>query len=334
MPIALHFATLMADSDNIVHTVDMPTDFHTIFSGLCYKIAPLYILIFLGFIAGKLLKVDRKSIAALLFYIVVPIVFFDFALHTKMHTSYLLLPLIFYVMSITLSITYLNISKRVWKEGARPNVIGFAAGTGNTGYFGLPVALMLFDTQTVGIYMLMNLGLSLFDYTFGAYVMARGQYTSREAVIQVSRLPMIYAFLLGLLLNYQFGIELPCELRDITDKMRSSYVVLGMMIIGLGIASVHSFNLDFKFISILLSAKFIAAPIVVMIIIWADKSSFHLFDPDIHKAMMLMSFVPPAANTVIFATIHNSHPEEAATAVLIGTFIALIYLPAAVAIFF
>lgn len=312
----------------------MTPDFHAIFTGLCYKIAPLYILIFLGFLAGKFLKVDRKSIAALLFYIIVPIVFFDFALHTKIYTSYLLLPIIFYIMSITLSLIYLNVSKQIWREGARANVIGFAAGTGNTGYFGMPVALMLFDTQTVGIYMLMNLGFSLFDYTFGAYVMARGKYTSREAIIQVSRLPMIYAFALGLFLNYHFGIELPCELRDVTDKMRSAYVVLGMMIIGLGIASVHTFSLDLKFLSMLLSAKFIAAPLVVMLIIWIDKSSFHLFDPEIHKAMLLMSFVPPAANTVIFATLHNSHPEDAATAVLIGTIIALLYLPAAVAIFF
>lgn len=312
----------------------MNDHFHTVFSGLCYKIAPLYILIILGFIAGRRLKVDRKTIANLLFYIVVPIVFFDFALQTKIHSNYLLIPFLFFFFSTVLSLTYLSISRKIWQEGALPNVLGFSAGSGNTGYFGLPVALMLFDSQTVSIYMLMNIGFSLFDYTSGAYIMARGRYTSKEAAMQVTKLPMIYAFLFGLMLNYCFGFELPYEVKELTEKMRSTYVVLGMMIIGLGMSTVHTLKFNFKFLAMMLSAKFIAAPLLMLTLIYLDKFYLNIFTPNIHQAALLMSLVPPAANTVVFATIHNAHPEEAATGIMIGTIIALVYLPAAIALFF
>lgn len=304
-----------------------------VFSELAFKILPLYLLILFGFIAGKYIRVDRKSIAGVLFYIIIPYVFFEYGMRTEIHLQHLMLPVIFFVISTILSFSYLFIAKQIWKNDARPNVIAFSAGTGNTGYFGLPVALMLFDDQTIGIYMLMNIGLSFYDYSVGAFVMARGKYSSKDALVQVSRLPMLYAFLAGLLLN-ELGYKFPDEFRTFGADMKGAYVVLGMMVIGLGLSTVRSFDLNTKFISVLLSAKFIAAPIMILLLIYSDQYYFHLFSEQTHLAMLLLAFVPPAANTVVFASIHECHPEETATAILIGTIIGMFYMPAMLSILF
>lgn len=304
-----------------------------IFTELCFKILPLYFLIFFGFIAGKFINVDRKSVAGLLFYIIIPFVFFDFALKTQIQLQHLLLPIIFFTVSTLLSFSYLFISKKIWHNDARANVIAFSAGTGNTGYFGLPVALMLFDDQTIGIYMLMNIGLSFYDYSVGAFVMARGKYSSRDALVQVSRLPMLYAFFAGILLN-QLGYKMPDEFSTFALDMKGAYVVLGMMIVGLGLSTVRGFDINLKFISILLSARFIASPLIVLILIYIDQYYLNLFALQTHLAMLLLAFVPPAANTVVFATIHGCHPEETATAILTGTLLGMFYLPAMLSILF
>jgi predicted permease len=288
---------------------------------------PLYIIVFLGFIGGKLFNVERQSIASVLFYLIIPIVFFRVALDTTLYPEYLLLPVIFFVICAILCISYLYLSMAIWKDG-RANIIAFAAGTGNTGYFGFPLALMLFDEQTVGVYMLGNIGLSIYDYTIGAYVISRGNYSRREAIHKVSRLPMIYAFVFGLILNH-FNVKLPCEFDNLSEYMKGTYIVLGMMIIGLGLSSVKKFKIEYKFLAMFLSAKFLAAPLLTLMLIKLDSVYLHIFSAHefIYKIMILLSIVPPAANTVVFATINRCYPEEAATAVLIGTILAMFYVP-------
>ncbi len=303
------------------------------FKDFLLQISPLYLLVVLGFVAGKYCKVDRKSIASLLFYTIIPVIFFEFAIKTKYKSSDLLLPFIFYGFSFIQSFSYYFLSKRIWKHDSRPNIIGFSAGTGNTGYFGLPIVLLLFDEQVVGVYMLMNIGLSIYDYTLGAYLMAKSKYTSRQALIQVSRLPMLYAFAAGLICN-NFDVQVPSFFNQLFASIRGSYIALGMMMIGLGLSTVQKFHINWKFLSVLLSARFISAPLLLLIMVYIDQNYTHLYSDQIHLAMLIIGFVPPAANTVVFATIHNCHPEDTATAVLIGTVLAMFYLPAAISLIF
>lgn len=304
-----------------------------IFSEFCLKILPLYVIIVLGFLAGKSAIIDRKSIASILFYAVIPFVYFDFANKTEFEVKHLALPFVVMTISFTLSLTFLYLSKLIWQKDARPNVIAFSAGTANTGYFGLPVALLLFDEQTVGIFMLINVGLSLYDYTIGAYVIALGRFTYRDALIQVSKLPIIYAFVLGIITN-ELGFNMPCEFNVLADNMLGTYIVMGLMIVGLGLSSIRSFGINLAFLGVLLSARFIATPMLIMILILIDQKYLYLFDQPTHLALMLYAFMPPAANTVVFASLYECHPEETSTAILVGTLIAMFYIPLAISLFF
>ena len=46
--------------------------------------------------------------------------------------------------------------------------------------------------------------------------------------------------------------------------------------------------------------------------------------------VILITIVPPAANSVAFAAQLNIRPEKAATTVLLGTVLALFYIPAVI----
>lgn len=303
------------------------------FFDLLNKILPFYSLIVLGFIAGRFLKVDRQSVANVLFYIVIPIVFFDFGIKLRLELDIFILPILLFGISILLNRSYLYLGKKIWPNDSRANVIAFSAGTANTGYFGLPVALMLFDFETVAVYMLMNIGLSFYDYTLGAFTIARGKFSRRDAIKSVFRMPILYAFFLGLLFS-SFGFAMPENIEVVATYFTGTYAILGMMIIGLGISSIKGFQFDWKFISVFLSARFIAAPIITLALIYIDAGLLHIFDRNIHLAALLTSIVPPAANTVIFASIHHAHPEDTASAVVMGTILALVYLPFMVAVLF
>lgn len=210
--------------------------------------------------------------------------------------------------------------------------MGFAAGTGNTGYFGLPVAYAIFNQDLIGLVVLAILGTILFENSIGFFITARGHYSFKESIIKVVKLPTIYAFFLGLIVNLS-GVQMGTIYTGAVESFRGAYTILGMMIIGLGLSGIVEYKFDLKFIGLTFLAKFLWWPLMTAAVIFADISFFHLYNPGIHKVLILMSIVPIAANTVAFASALKAQPEKASLAVLLTTVFALFYIPMIVTFF-
>jgi predicted permease len=114
----------------------------TLFFIILIKIFPLYINVILGFLSSKLLHVQRESIAALLIYILGPIVVFSAVITVKIDFSVAILPTFLYVFCSTLGLYSLFIWGKSW-DNPTGNIVAFSAGTGNTGYFGINCPLVL-----------------------------------------------------------------------------------------------------------------------------------------------------------------------------------------------
>lgn len=297
----------------------------SIFSILVVKLIPLYISILLGYLAGKWLDASRDTIAKIIFFIIAPIVIFSGIVNTHIDLSILSLPLFTFAIASIISIAFYKMGKIFWSDSTR-NILAFTAGNGNTGFFGLSVALALFSKQAEGIYIMCLLGITLFENTLGFYLTAKVQNSAEECLKKVLRLPSIYAFLAALFVN-QSGFQMPDMMVHFIDDIRGTYTILGMMIIGLGLASLKSFKLDFKFISLAFLAKFLVWPIIILSLLYLDDTYFGFYDNAMHQALILISIVPLAVNTVVIATILNIHPDKAASAVLISTLFALFYVP-------
>jgi len=303
----------------------------TLFFVILAKLIPLYIIIGLGFIAGKYLNVKKESIAPLTIYIIAPIIVFNASLTTKLSSSTLTLPLLVYIIACTSCLAFFYIGKFIWHDTTR-NILAFIAGSGNTGYFGIPVAIILFDHTILNIYILGTLGLHIFENTLGFFITAKGHHTIKESLLKLARLPTLYAFLIGLILNI-FGVELGTIYSDTVASFRGAYIILGMMLIGLGLASIKDYKFDFTFIGISFLAKFFIWPLFMLCAIAVDTKVFHIFEPRIYSAMVLISIVPIALNTVAFATELNVHPEKASLAVFLSTVFALFYIPVIATLF-
>ena len=297
----------------------------TVFILLVTKLLALYFLIALGFIAGRLLNVQKETIASLLIYVLAPLVVFYGVWTAGLQWNILALPLLFYVICILLCLVMTRVGKFLWKD-ATANLFGFTAATGNTGYFGIPVALTLFGERAVAIISVAILAFGLYENTLGFYTVARGHFSSEESLKRVIRLPTVYRFILGIIVAAS-GYQACSGIVDLATSVRGAYTVLGMMLIGLGMAGIKSFRMDWKFLAATFFAKFIVWPLVTGVIILFDLKYLHFFDSDIHKVMFLLSVVPMAANTVALATELKAEPEKAATAVLLSTLFALGFIP-------
>src|SRR2546427_692699 len=78
------------------------------------------------------------------------------------------LPVLFYFLCCFIAVLFYFLSRFLWKDATR-NLLGYTAGLGNIGYFGLPVAISLFDKNLIGITVLCILGFVLFSNSLGFF---------------------------------------------------------------------------------------------------------------------------------------------------------------------
>lgn len=301
------------------------------FLTLLDKIYPLYVIVGFGYIAGKYLKADRTTVSSLLIYIIAPVVVFNGVATAPHNNGYLLLPVIFYAVACLLSIGFYYIGGLFWQTSER-NLLGFIAGTGNTGYFGIPLVLALFGSSGLSIAVFATLGLILYESTRGYYIIAKSHATAKEALYKVLKLPILYTFLLGILVN-RLDVHFSGSVASTLTYFSGAYTVLGMMILGIGLAAVTRATFDRTFTYISFAAKFLAYPVVMGLLVYADVNAFHLFNNEVHKIMMILSIAPMATNTVTYATYLKAHPEKAAFTVMLSTLFALVYIPVFISVF-
>lgn len=302
-----------------------------IFTTLLIKIIPLYLLILIGFIASKKLNAKKETIASILIYTIVPFVVFNGIVSMKLTPELLSLPLIFFIICSAIGLSFYFIGKKLFTDNTG-NILAFSAGTANTGYFGIPVAIEIFGEGVLGLMVLGILGFTIYENTLGFFLTAKGQHTTEESIKRLLKLPTIYAFIVAVIVNY-LGINLGNSYSAFAKNFIGAYTILGMMLIGMGLADVKGFSFDLKFILATFFAKFIVWPLLILGFIFLDNFYFHLFNTLTHKVMFLLGIVPLAANSVAFATELNAKPEKAAVAVFLSTIFALFFIPLCVLFF-
>lgn len=285
----------------------------------------LYLCIAIGFVAARKLNIHGKSVSQLLFYFIVPLTFLYGISKTNMQPQYLLLPLFVFLIACTLCLSHYAIARRIYHDKSA-NILGFASGNGNLGYFGIPVAMLLFEPHIVGIYMMTIIGTMLFETTLGYYITTKGDFSTRQALINMAKLPMLHGALIGLIMSL-FQLSVPTFTENFFLGVKGTYSTLGMMVVGIALAGVTSLRIDWRFISMSFIVKFIAWPLMVGAFILLDTHLLQLFDSQTHHTTLLISFMPLAVNSVIFASLLNAEPEKMATAVFLSTLFALIYVP-------
>ena len=302
-----------------------------LFLSLLANIAPLYVIIALGWIAGRFYEVEKESLAGLAIYILVPIVSFYYVAALEFKPAYTALPLIVFGLYTFMTFLFYALGRRLYPD-KRANLLAMCSAASNTGYLGLPIVILLFPTEWVGVYVFALAGGLLYEATVMYYIANRGNFSPRDSVLRVLKFPVLYAILIGLVINFT-GFDLPSQLDAFWGYFKGAYIVIGMMIIGVSLSKVTRLVIVPKFLSVVFFAQFIVWPLMALGVIGLDKAVLHWFSPEIYKLLMIMAIMPPAANIAAFAAKLDLNPEKAATTILLSTIFALFYIPAALVVF-
>lgn len=298
---------------------------------LMYKLLPLYVLVVLGWLAGRFLEVRGNYIAGMMLYIITPSVVFAGVMTAPLSPEVLVLPFITFLLCSLVGYSHLLIARH-WLGDASASLMPLTVGTGNTGYLGLPVALLLFGETGLGIYILCMLGTVLYENSLGFYLAARGRFSVTDCLKKVARLPSLYGFFLAVVLNLG-GIGIPTVFQPLFDNLRGAYSVLGMMLIGMSILSFRGLAGDLRYTALAFFGKFVVWPLLALAFWWFDSNGPQWYDQRVYQALFLISITPIAANTVVIATVLNIAPAQVAGTALLSTLLALFTIPLMIALF-
>lgn len=288
---------------------------------------PLWMLlafVALGWLCARRLALDPRPIATLLIYVIAPLTFFRALVLGEPGADDLLLSVALFLLSSAIALLVARLA-RPFFAAEESALLAFSSGTGNTGYFGLPIAMVLLPPEGVTQYLFCLLGINLFEFTVGFYLSARGRFSVRQSLARIARLPLIYAFLAALLVS-SLDVPLPGALLDGLDYFKYCYTVLGMMIIGMTLGRVTLHEFDARFIAACVTLRYVVWPLLSVAAVALLQASVGI-DATLATALLLLGVVPMAANVVVVAMELNIRPEKGAIAVLLTTLAAPLLIP-------
>jgi hypothetical protein len=288
-------------------------------------VLPLYLYVILGIIAGRFLSVESQPIARLTIYLLTPIIIGGYVAQVPFQLTLLALPLAVFTVAAIVSFIAWAIIGSIPSIRPYRSLLGASGGMLNSGYFGISIAGSIIGADQLGTYMLAIFGLTLFEYIIGAYLINRHVASPKESFKRLIRLPGLYACLFGLLIS-ALGIHISAIALTTLSTLKSAYVVLGMMMLGL-VLSQRRLQLNIHFLSAAFIVRFGVWFGATSLLLIVDRATLGLLAPPISQSILwLMGFLPIGANVIAYAVDAEASPEQIAPAVVLSTLLSPVLL--------
>ncbi|MFW2557067.1 AEC family transporter [Aliarcobacter butzleri] len=289
-----------------------------------FSVLPIYFFIFLGFIAKKRFttQIDEKTLVLLSLYFFQPILILWGLTKSPINYEFIMSPL-FYIIIVFTTLSFLIFfSKIIFNSRTDESIYLGTALIGNTGNLGIPLGIALFGVESVPYTSIINIANVFFMYTISVYFFAREQFSLKQAIISIFKIPAIWFALFAIFLNYY---KVPISEHITTALNMGAYTSLTIQLFIFG---VYLYNVQVKTIPWKLSlhisfAKHILLPVIgILIIVWfTDFNSF------VASILIMELMMPLAVNNVNFAVLYNCKPFDVAATILISSivFVFLLY---------
>ncbi|MFH0768890.1 MAG: AEC family transporter [Chloroflexota bacterium] len=278
-------------------------------------VLPTFIVILIGYIFGKIGKLNMSAVVDIVIYVGLPALTFTSMLDkevvlldaSKVWAAALIIMfgcgalawIIFTIIKQKHSGLYIPISIM------------------NTVNIPFPIIYLTYGSEGLFAATLFYIPNVLLIYSLGVYI-ASGKHW-KESIKEVFRVPPIYAALLGLLLNL-LGVEVPELIIQPLNFIGMMVIPLVLLVLGSNIASVRITSL-----STTLLASFLRVGIGLLL----GFLTVNLFNLTgvLRSVVILDSAMPAAVNSSILATKYKNEADLVSSVVLVTTIASLVVIP-------
>ncbi len=281
-------------------------------------VAPVALMVATGYLAVRILKLDRGPLVRLTLFVLVPFLVFDQLWRNQADLGGAL------KLAGAFALASIGFALVGWLAGRllnlpQPTRASLAATTTfpNTGNMGLSVAFFALGDAGLERATIIFVVATILLFSFGPALFRGGSLL--EQLKMTVRLPLIWAVVLGLIAN-AIDLELPLNLGGGVHMLSQGAIPMLLLSLGMQIAesrfSVSAYDLFASFLRVL------GGPLLA----YLAALALGLRGPDL-VVLLLISGMPAAVNTYLMAAEFGGDADRTARVVVLSTLLSFLTLP-------
>ncbi|MBT3392209.1 MAG: AEC family transporter [Chloroflexi bacterium] len=280
------------------------------------NLVPILLVAGIGYLLGRWLNVDPRSVSRVVFYALSPFLIFDLLANSELSSSDFLRIGSFAVFQIlTLGIAAWIIGRLLKLERKLFAATLLTVILINGGNYGLSLNLFAFGEAALAhasIYFVVS---AIAMYTAGVAIASMGTMDWKRSLLELLKTPTIYGVIVGMTFNSQ-NWELPLFLNRTVSLLSDATIPSMLLVLGLQLQNnTHTWN--FKALALSASLRLLAGPALAI----ATAGLFGL-QGVARQAGILEASMPPAVMCTILATEYDVEPAFVTTVVFVSTLVS------------
>ena len=271
-------------------------------------ILPIFAVIGVGVLLGRLFALDAGTLSKLNFYVFVPAVLLAKTLDSDLSPARFGVAVAFGVVHLLLMLAVSLVLFNVGPLKAHRRTLTLGALFYNAGNYGLPLAQLAFGEDGLGIMAFLVVVQNLASFTLGLWLVADGQQGWRGALKQSLKAPVIYAILGGLLLN-RLGIAPPQPVRIPIEILANGLIPVALLTLGVQLSRARISSQPLA-LSALAVVRLLLSPLLAAGLAAVGQMLF----PEISAVapiLVVAAGLPVAVNVYILSAEYDREPELA-----------------------
>lgn len=281
-------------------------------------ILPIMLVFLSGYILQRIRVLDVKSVSSVSLYILSPALVFISLYDADFNSGYIII-LVYMLVLFFLMVLLNKIIAKICKWS--PNIESasiLSTGFMNSGNYGLPVVLYSFGPAALPYSVFIMVIQGLQNNFFGVYYASRSSSGMKKALKNVFKMPTTYAMILAII--FQLGnVSIPDSVYTTIAMVGDAAIPVMMIVLGMQLGSITGLKLNWQVISSAVVLKMIVAPLFAFIFVY-----FVDIDPLIGAIIIIISAMPPAATTTIYAIEFDTEPDLVSSITFISTLISIV----------
>ncbi|MCC6905237.1 MAG: AEC family transporter [Anaerolineae bacterium] len=293
-------------------------------------IAPIFVIMALGFGMNKLFRLDMPTLSRVTFYIFTPVVNFLLILRSSLSTGDVLLVGGFALaqQAVLFALAWALFSLKPMRD--KRTVMTLSVIQYNAGNYGIPLVMLFFGEAVISVNSMVMMAQAIVLFTVGMLLMSPTGSNLRDGLTRLVRLPVLHSIWLGFLVRYLLmrfpALELPAAVQVPLDRVGEAYIAVALFTLGAELART-TIRKNFWLAMVPVMMRLIIGPLVTVALI-----QFFPLDPTIRSVLVAMSGLPIAVNIYLIATEFNHDAELASVMIFWTTLLSAVTLPVVLAL--
>ncbi len=290
--------------------------FSVLLSTFANNILPIVLLGAAGFVLGKLLHVESRTIGRVVFYVFSPVLIFDLLIQNRLDFREALSVIVLTVCIIAIMglLTYLLGSLFKLERSALIAIL-ITTMFANTGNYGLPLVSFAFGEKALsyaGIYFVTT---TFLFYTFGVFIASLGHMNLKDAALGLFRIPTMYAVLLAIVI-IALKVEIPGPIDRAVQLAANGTIPLMLILLGVELTRVE-FSGSLRAMQLSVALRLLVAPVVALLLTGLFGIQSFARQGSVTEASM-----PSMVSSTVLATEYNLDSRLVTAIIFISTLLS------------